>query len=72
MKKTFFILLCAVCVCSCTKDDDPEEEPIGKLEIKIDSEEIKEHVTINFGMGYNITPMTRAAISSVASAILPR
>jgi len=70
MKKLMFMALAVAAILpSCTKDDDPEEEPkVGKIEIKINNDTIKTHKEITFGIvSGQVTqePMTRATLSSL-------
>ena len=70
MKKLMFMALAVAAILpSCTKDDDPEEEAkVGKIEIKVNSDTIKTHKEITFGIvSGQVTqePMTRATLSSL-------
>lgn len=66
----FMVLAVAAILPSCTKDDDPEEEAkVGKIEIKVNSDTIKTHKEITFGIvSGQVTqePMTRATLSSLS------
>ena len=71
MKKIMLMALAVAAILpSCTKDDDPEEEPkVGKIEIKINSDTIKTHKEITFGIlggQFEQQPMTRATLSSLS------
>ena len=71
MKKIMFMVLAVAAILpSCTKDDDPEEEAkVGKIEIKVNSDTIKTHKEITFGIvSGQVTqePMTRATLSSLS------
>ena len=65
------VLLCVVasasvvaCLSSCTKDDpEPEPEP-GTIDIKVNADSIREHVTIHFAPVYTMEPMTRGDLSA--------
>lgn len=62
-------LAVALILPSCTKDDDPEEEPkVGKIEIKINNDTIQTHKEITFGIVSGQVmqePMTRATLQSL-------
>lgn len=71
MKKTFFTVLCVLCagLSACTSDEPSTST--ASIGIKADTTE-EEPITVTFGFGYDITPMsarTRTAITSAATQI---
>lgn len=63
------VLLCLILLAcfSCSRNDEPEGLA---LDVTVDDSPIQEHVTINFSeMSFELSPMTRASLSSVSTRL---
>lgn len=64
-EKVVTCVLFSLCVCSCTKDDEPETDmPETVIHVDINDDQIQEYVTINFAPVYTMEPMTRGDLSA--------